>query len=315
MNKKGLDISEYQNGINLKAVKNAGYDFVILRGGFTGYGANRNKVKDESFEKFYSEAKKAGLGVGCYWFSCADSAETGKAEAEFLYNNCLKGKEFDYPIYIDVEDVHWQSFNKKGVTDAIIAFCEYLESKNCYVGVYANLYWFNNKIDTKRLEDYTKWVAFWSAVAPDFPYRGFALWQNSSNAIVAGMRVDTNICYKDFPSIIKSLGLNGYKTNKKPEEKPQKKSDDVIAKEVIDGKWGNGDDRKKRLTDAGYNYDKIQSIVNDMLDKPQETIYTVKSGDTLSEIADKYHTSVNAIAKKNGIKNPNLIYAGQKIKI
>ena len=43
--------------------------------------------------------------------------------------------------------------------------------------------------------------------------------------------------------------------------------------------------------------------------------YTVKSGDTLSAIAAKYATTVKAIAAENGIKNVNLIYVGQKLKI
>ena len=44
-----------------------------------------------------------------------------------------------------------------------------------------------------------------------------------------------------------------------------KKSNEVIAKEVIAGKWGNGAERKKNLTAAGYNYSKIQALVNKML--------------------------------------------------
>ena len=44
-----------------------------------------------------------------------------------------------------------------------------------------------------------------------------------------------------------------------------KKTDTEIAKEVIAGKWGNGDDRKNRLTKAGYNYNNIQAIVNKLL--------------------------------------------------
>ena len=43
--------------------------------------------------------------------------------------------------------------------------------------------------------------------------------------------------------------------------------------------------------------------------------YTVKRGDTLSAIAKKYGTTVKAIAAENGIKNVNLIYVGQKLKI
>lgn len=49
------------------------------------------------------------------------------------------------------------------------------------------------------------------------------------------------------------------------------KTTDEIAREVIDGKWGSGDDRKKRLTEAGYNYSEVQARVNQILkgNKPQ----------------------------------------------
>ena len=44
-----------------------------------------------------------------------------------------------------------------------------------------------------------------------------------------------------------------------------KKTVEEIAKEVIQGKWGNGTDRKKRLTAAGYDYDEVQKMVNKLL--------------------------------------------------
>lgn len=59
--------------------------------------------------------------------------------------------------------------------------------------------------------------------------------------------------------ILKTLGI----TEKKAE--PAKKTVDAIAKEVIDGKWGNGADRKNRLTAAGYNYAEIQAKVNEIV--------------------------------------------------
>ena len=46
---------------------------------------------------------------------------------------------------------------------------------------------------------------------------------------------------------------------------PTKKSVDEIAREVIQGKWGNGTDRKKRLTNAGYDYNAVQKRVNELM--------------------------------------------------
>ena len=103
-----------------------------------------------------------------------------------------------------------------------------------------------------------------------------------------------------------------------PEPAP-KKNVDELAKEVIDGKWGNGTDRKSRLTAAGYDYASVQAKVNELLKKPASAAvwYTVKSGDTLSAIARKYGTTVAAIQKLNPtlIKNVNLIITGWKIRV
>lgn len=87
-----------------------------------------------------------------------------------------------------------------------------------------------------------------------------------------------------------------------------------IARDVIAGKYGNGQERKAKL---GNIYNQVQARVNEILGKKvsQETIYIVKSGDTLSEIARKFNTTYQKIAKDNNISNPNLIYPNQKLVI
>ena len=82
----------------------------------------------------------------------------------------------------------------------------------------------------------------------------------------------------------------------------------TLAQEVKSGKYGNGETRKVVL---GNRYDEVQKIVNGSYTKT----YTVKSGDTLSEIAQKYNTTVDNLVSKNGIKDKNKIYPGQVLKI
>lgn len=73
---------------------------------------------------------------------------------------------------------------------------------------------------------------------------------------------------KNADAMLKKVQKSGYKdafivevsTTSTTVEK--KKSDMEIAKEVLNGKWGNGEDRKKRLTEAGYDYNTIQKMVN-----------------------------------------------------
>jgi nucleoid-associated protein YgaU len=83
-------------------------------------------------------------------------------------------------------------------------------------------------------------------------------------------------------------------------------STDTLVQEVYAGKYGNGEVRKVVL---GSRYDEVQDAING------ERTYTVQSGDTLSGIAKRFGTTVDSLVKKNGIKNPNLIYPGQVLKI
>ena len=128
------------------------------------------------------------------------------------------------------------------------------------------------------------------------------------------MTVDLDVSYRDFPTIIKNGGFNGYKKNEKPQN-TAKKTVDEIARECIDGKWGNGAIRKRNLEKAGYDYDVVQTRVNEILAEQKKQYYTVQKGDTLTAIAKKYGTTVYKLKQLNKIQNPNLIYVGQKIRV
>ncbi len=278
---KGVDVSKWQAKLTISQIKNAGYAFAILRGGYTSNGAIRTKHIDKSFEKFYQQAKSTSFPVGAYWYSCAKTHAEGENEAQFFYKNCLQGKKFEMPIYIDVEDNRWQSKDKAGVTDAIIGFCNYLESKGYYVGIYASLSWFNSKIEVERLKGYTKWVAKWVQGAnskPTVSFSAFDMWQYTDSGRIAGQSIDENIAYIDFPTVIKKANKNGFidvNSSKPQETAPPKQSEQSnVAK-----------------------------------------IHVVKAGETLSGIAKKYNTTVEALVKKNAIKNKNKIYVGQRLKI
>ena len=99
------------------------------------------------------------------------------------------------------------------------------------------------------------------------------------------------------------------------EEPKKEKSTDELAREVIEGKYGNGDARRNAL---GSRYAEVQARVNEILrgEKPNNSVtYVVKAGDTLSGIGARYGVSYLKLAAVNNISNPNLIYVGQKIVI
>ena len=115
-------------------------------------------------------------------------------------------------------------------------------------------------------------------------------------------------------SIINSNNLTKYDnvSQETSNNVSQETNIEELAKRVIQGEFGNGEERKQKL---GTLYNEVQKRVNEILKNnvSHETIYIVKSGDTLSAIAQKYNTTYQKIAKDNNIENPNLIYPNQKI--
>ena len=317
---RGIDVSHWQGAIDWAKVKAAGIQFAIIKSG----GSDAGFYTDPRWEENYKGAKANGIAVGAYYFvgpGCISAAD-GQADAErFLAQ--LKGKQFEYPVYIDVEAT--PASKKAGATEAVIAFCRAMEAGGYYAGIYSSTYsGFRDRLDDSKLTPFTHWVAQYASKCT---YGGsYGIWQYSSSGQVNGIsgRVDLDISYQDFPSIIKAGGFNGYAkqtTAPKPITPVQPhKTVDELAREVLAGKWGNGDDRKNRITTAGYDYAAIQVKVNELLhtqSRPQAVYYTIQRGDTLSGIARRYGPSVSAIQKLNVslIRNVNRIQAGWKIRV
>lgn len=266
MSKKfGIDISKWQKGFNFDKAVAEGVEFVILRGAY-------HMSKDVCFEEFYKAAKARNLPVGVYLYSMATSVSEAKAEANYLIKNVLKGKQFEYPIYMDVEDKTQRALGKTKLTEIVIAFCETLENAGYYVGIYSSASFFKSYMIESKLTAYDKWVAQWSKACT---YAGaYGMWQfgGETNLVrtnkVAGVTCDQDYAYKDYPAIIKKAGLNGY-------AKTVVKSVDTLAKEVLAGKWGNGITRTVKLTAAGYNAKAVQARVNEILESEKKTITAI----------------------------------------
>jgi GH25 family lysozyme M1 (1,4-beta-N-acetylmuramidase) len=200
----GIDVSEHQANIDFQKVKKSGINFVIMRAGI-GHGR-----KDKYFEENYKKAKAAGLNVGAYWYSKAMSVADSTSEAKYVLN-ALKGKQFEYPIYYDIEEKSLFSKGKKLTSDIAKNFCKIMESKGYLCGIYASLSYFNNYFTDDVKKKFTIWVAQYNTHCD---YKGdYKIWQKSSHGSVSGIkgRVDLDECYYDFPSHIKQKKLNGFK--------------------------------------------------------------------------------------------------------
>ncbi len=202
---KGIDVSKHQGLIDWQKVKGAGIDFAMLR---AGYGRYDNQ-KDERFEENYANAKAAGVKVGAYHYSYAKSTDDAKKEAE-TFLKWISGKQFEYPVAFDVEEKSQSDKGKQFVSDVIRAFCETVENAGYYVCVYANKYWLDNFIDDDCKKKYDTWLAQWAEKAT---YAGnYGIWQYSSQGSIDGIsgRSDMDESYKDYYSIMKNKGLNGF---------------------------------------------------------------------------------------------------------
>ena len=263
----GIDISSHQGNFDIEsAVKAHGVQFAILKIG----GGDKVNYKDKKFEANYKKCKEAGIPVGVYFFGYATTMDKAKSEAAYLLQ-LLAGKQFEFPIFYDVEG-HMLTATKRTLTDIIKYVMKELEAHGYWAGIYSSVYAFNNNMYDVELKPYSHWVASWTKNKPMLSYGGAVqIWQfggetnkQRSNKI-NGQVVDQNYCYVDYyESVIKQKGLNGYGLSNLPTDH-KKKSTREIALEVIDGKWGNGQERKDRLTAAGYNYKTVQNMVNKIL--------------------------------------------------
>lgn len=182
-----IDVSYCQTGIDYSKVKAAGITAVIIR---AGYGRETSQ-KDTQFETHYKNAKAAGLKIGAYWYSYADSVADAKKEAAACLA-CVKGKTFDLPIYYDMEESSQTKLGKTTLTSMAKAFCEAIKAGGYRAGIYSNLNWLNNYLDYATLKkSYSIWLAQWSSSNS----LSCDIWQNSSTGKINGIsgNVDTDV--------------------------------------------------------------------------------------------------------------------------
>jgi len=203
MTKNGIDVSEWQGNINWKNVQT---DFCIIR---AGYGREISQ-KDKQFDNNYKGCKSRNIPCGAYWYSYAVTPDEAKKEAAVCLE-IIKGKQFEYPIFFDIEENRQFKLGKSACSEIARAFLETIEKAGYFVGIYSSQSHLESYISEEIRKRYAVWVAHYGVRKTT--YRGqFGIWQKSSSGAVAGIsgNVDLNECYMDYPSIIKANGLNGF---------------------------------------------------------------------------------------------------------
>jgi LysM repeat protein len=297
----GIDISKHNGNINLEPYKG---QFVIIR---VGYG---HFHLDEKFERNVAECKRLGIPFGVYHYSYALNEADAEAEAKGVLNAIAKYKnDIKVGVWFDMEDAdgykkkHGFKFSNGTIAPICYKFCKMIEDAGYYSGIYTSSSWLQY---VNGLNDrFDKWVANWGkndGTQHTNTSQYGTLQQYTSKPL------DKNVMYADL-----SRYSRGNTTQ------PQPKPIDQIANEVIAGQWGDGADRKKRLTDAGYDYNVVQNAVNAKLKKKsnEEIAHEViagkwGSGDDRKNRLEHAGYDYNAVQKRVnelcGAKKPTTVY-------
>lgn len=306
---KGIDISHWQKGIDLGAID---VDFVICK------ATEGNGYTDVMCDTFYQKAKSLGKKLGVYHFARPDLGNSGEEEADWFIKETL-GYHKEAMLVLDWEsgdltNVAWAKawldrvYSKTGVKPVIYMSASVMHSAdwssvvNADYGLWVANYGTNDGTAQESVFDRYP-LKYWSF---------YALWQYTSKGKLNGYNGNLDLNYFSGDSSAWDKYAGGSPSSSKPSNPVETKSTDDLAREVIAGKYGNGEDRKKAL---GSRYDEVQARVNEILGINQVEYYIVQSGDNLTKIANRYGTTVNQLVAWNNIANANLIYPGQKLRV
>ena len=254
----GIDVSHHNGKIDWEQVSRDGKKFAILK---CQYEAQSHRI-DETFEYNYKEAGKYGLARGVYIYIARASMADPVADANALLHH-LQGRKLEYGIWLDLEDATVKVKGKAYIRQLAYQYADIFTKAGYYVGIYCNVDWYINYIHEDLKNSFDFWIARYprndsgqynktSNLKPST--RVAVAWQYSSKGVINGVptKVDLDV---DYDGVINLIARG----KKKPIED--------IAREVIDGLWGNGRARRENLAVAGYNYSIVQAKVNELLKK------------------------------------------------
>lgn len=313
----GIDVSAWQGEINFEEVKNSGIDIVYIKSseGFS--------FVDPYFEQNYSNAKNAGLKVGFYHYVTARTVEEAISQAKFFVST-VAGKVPDCKLAMDFES--FGNLSVDSINQIALTFMQNVQSlSGKEVIIYSDEYNASNTFYS--LANYPLWVAQYEVSQPTVSnnWNTWAGWQYTDKGEVSGIST-----YVDRNKFTEDVFLDS------KEEIPNVPNDgsDNTSEQYTTIIIQYGD----TLSELALKYNttvselvKLNNISNPNLIYAGSTLkiptnsssstgsctstYVVQSGDTLSQIALNYGTTVTQIAYANNIRNVNLIYTGQTLYI
>ncbi len=221
---EGLDLSSWQeNAVNFNAVAAMGYDYIILR-----LGTSNMTSRDKCFDDFYTQAKAAGLDVGAYFYSYA-TTQAAVQEDIAKCKEWLKGYKLEYPFYFDYEDKSQADLPTDTALSIINTFIDAFVAEGYLMGLYSMKSWLTQSwiVNSKLPSTYEGWIAHYAGDGTydagyskygDTYSTQYGMYQYTDkhyftyNGVKYGP-YDADICYKDYPTIVKTYGFNGYEAS------------------------------------------------------------------------------------------------------
>lgn len=318
---KGIDISNWQGSVDFSEVKNSGVQIVYIE------ATEGNFYTDPYLQEFYDGASSSGLLIGFYHFF---SPSVSASEQAKYFTNAISGMTSDCRLVLDLEEA-----GSYGSAELSMLANEFLEAVEINSGLNVALYTYasfaNNNIEPGYgLEKYPLWIAEYGTSSPESNSiwgSSYAGWQYSDTGYIPG--VSGNCDLDTFNSgILLNSKVSIPETRKQESENSAIKYYVVQAGNTLSGiasRFGTTVQELVQLNDISnpnliYIGEVLKlpvsnSVKSGASSKQYQTTYVVQSGDTLSGIAARFGTTVQYLARINGIVNPNLIYVGQILKI
>ena len=314
---QGIDVSNWQGYINFNEVANDGIKIVYIK------ATEGTNYVSPTFETSYINAKANGLKIGFYHYVSARSVWEAEAEAQFFASK-IAGKQVDCRLAMDFEE--FGNLTHEQINTIGLAFIKRLEQiTQKPVVVYSNTYTART-IWSGEILNYPLWVAEYGVSKPanNGKWNTYVGWQYTDVGIVNGINgyVDRNKFTKD---IFIDGNSGGGTIPDVPEPEGKYMTITIVKGDTLSHialRYGTtvselvkiNNIQNPNLIYAGATLKvPITSSGSGGDDPIHQMVYIVRRGDTLSQIALRYRTTVSSIARINGINNVNLIYVGQRL--
>ena len=149
---KGIDISNYQAGLDLAKARSAGVEFAICK------ISEGRTYRDRQFDTFYQQAAACGLPMGAYVYSHATTPDAAIAEADCALR-LLNGRKLQLGIFMDIETETQMAVTKSQLAETVRAFCRTVEANGYRSGIYGSEYNLYTRIEPSDFPDSLIWIA------------------------------------------------------------------------------------------------------------------------------------------------------------